>query len=52
MKMLPDGKGGFYENMQKLGSGVYTSIVIEFPGQPGSAVIKGRFPPFDELLIL
>ena len=52
LKMMPDGKGGFMGNIQKVGSGIYTNLVIEIPGQPGSAVIKGRFAPFDELLIL
>lgn len=52
MKLQPDGKGGFYGNIKKLGNGVYTSLVIEMPGHKNSAVIKGRFPPSDELLIL
>jgi hypothetical protein len=52
MKMQPNGNGGFTGNIQKLGSGVFSNAVIEFPGQPGQAVLAGRFPPFDELLIL
>jgi len=52
MRMMPDGKGGFQGNIQKLGSGVFVNAVIEFPGQPGSAIISGRFAPNDELLIL
>ncbi|MCY1660111.1 hypothetical protein [Chryseobacterium sp. SL1] len=52
VKLQPDGKGGFYGNIKKLGNGVYTSIVLELPGQKNSAVIKGRFAPSDELLIL
>lgn len=52
MKMLPDGKGGFHGNIQKLGNGVFANSIIEIPGQSGSAVISGRFAPQDELLII
>lgn len=52
VKLQPNGKGGFFGNIKRLGNGVYTSIVLEMPGQKNSAVIKGRFAPSDELLIL
>lgn len=51
-KLKPDGKGGLKGNIQRLGNGVHTSVVLEMPGQSKKALIKGRFPPFDELLIL
>lgn len=52
MKLQPDGLGGFQGDLKKIGNGVYTNLVIEMPGQKGSLVVKGRFPPSDELLIL
>lgn len=52
IKLQPDGKEGFYGDLKKIGNGVYTNLVIEIPGQKGSAVLSGRFPPSDELLIL
>lgn len=51
-KMKPDGKGGFQGNIQKVGNGVHTTVVLEMPGQTKKALIKGKFPPYDELLIL
>ncbi|KAA9325142.1 hypothetical protein F0P96_20815 [Hymenobacter busanensis] len=52
LRMTPDGKGGFQGNITRVGSGVYASLVVEIPGQPGSAALSGRFAPSDELLIL
>ncbi len=52
MKMQPDGKGGFFGNIEQLGNGVFSHIIIEFPGQPEKAAIGGKFPPKDVLLIL
>ncbi|WP_345952994.1 hypothetical protein [Mucilaginibacter sp. PAMB04168] len=52
LRMEPDGKGGFVGNIQKLGSGMFTNVVVEVPGQPGQAVIGGKFAPTDDLLIL
>lgn len=52
IKMRPDGKGGYYGNINRLSHGVHTNVVMEFPCQKQSAVIKGKFPPSDELLIL
>ncbi len=39
LKMQSDGKGGYTGNIQKLGSGIFTNAVIEFPGQPGKFAI-------------
>lgn len=52
MRMKPDGKGGFYGNIEQLGSGLFSHLVIELPGQPKKAAIGGKFPPKDVLLIL
>lgn len=52
MKMLSDGKGSYHGNIKRIGNGVHTNMVIEFPGQKQSAVLKGKFPPSDELFIL
>jgi len=52
IKMQPDGMGGFEGHSKKIGQGIYTSMVLEIPGQPGSAAITQRQPPDDELLIL
>ncbi|MPM30960.1 hypothetical protein SDC9_77513 [bioreactor metagenome] len=52
IKMLPDGNRGYHGNIKRIGNGVHTNVVIEFPGQKQSAVIKGKFSPSDELLIL
>lgn len=51
IKMEPDGKGGYAGNIKKLGDGIFSNIIVELPGQP-MAIIKGKFPPSDELLIL
>ncbi len=50
MKRNPDNS--LSGTMNKLGSGLYTHAVWEFPEQSSSAVISGISPPFDELLIL
>jgi hypothetical protein len=52
IQMQPDGKGGFAGNISQLAPGVFSNIVVELPNQPGQAVIAGKFPPSDELLIL
>lgn len=52
MKMVPDGKGGYKGNIRRLGSGVHVNLVVQLPGQKKTAVMKGKFPPTDELLIL
>ena len=52
LKMQEIGAGSWQGTMHKVGSGVYTSVVMEFPGQPNQAVLSPKVPPFDELLIL
>lgn len=52
IQMKPDGKDGFTANISQIAPGVFSNIVVEFPNQPGKAVITGKFPPNDELLIL
>jgi hypothetical protein len=52
IQMQPDGKGGYTGNISQLVPGVFSHVVIEFPDQPNKAVITGKFPPNDELLIL
>lgn len=52
MKMQSDGNGGYTGNMYQPGSGVFVNSVIQFPGQPESVAITGRFQPSDDLLIL
>jgi hypothetical protein len=52
MRMLPDGQGGFYGNIQYMASGVHAHMVIQLPDDPDSIAIAGKFPPSDELLIL
>lgn len=52
MKMQPDGKGGFWGNIEQLGNGVFSHIIVELPGQIEKASIGGKFPPKDVLLIL
>jgi len=52
IKMKPDGKGGFYGNIEQLGNGIFSHVVIELPGQAEKAAIGGKFPPKDVLLIL
>ena len=52
LKMVPNGKGGYDGNIRKIGSGVHTNLVMQFPGQNEKTVIKGKFAPTDELLIL
>lgn len=52
IKMVPDRNGGFGGNIFELSPGVFTNLVIELPNQPGSALVRGKFPPSDQLLII
>src|SRR5690606_23055034 len=52
VKMQPDGKGGFVSNVNLIAPGVFSNIVMELPNDPSKAILAGRFPPSDQLLIL
>lgn len=52
MKMEVAEDGTMRGNITKVGRGIYTNVVVELPGQPGSFILSNKFPVDDELLIM
>lgn len=52
IQLRPGPDGSSSGNINYVAPGVFSNLALEFPNQPGRAVIAGKFPPSDELLIL